>query len=68
MAVGSMADIRVAIAGLLHESNTFLGRPTTYEDFASTSLSRGAALIERLCGFGNLLTSRRSEPASEPAC
>src|SRR5438046_2884074 len=39
--------MRVGIAGLLHESNTFLPRPTTYEDFASTSLSKGAELPER---------------------
>lgn len=38
---------RVGIAGLLHESNTFLGTPAGYEDFASTSLTRGAALLDR---------------------
>ena len=42
--------MRVGIAGLLHESNTFLPKPTVYEDFASTSLTRGAALIERWQG------------------
>ncbi|HTM51658.1 MAG TPA: M81 family metallopeptidase [Bryobacteraceae bacterium] len=42
--------MRVGIAGLLHESNTFLPRPTVYEDFASTSLTRGAALMERWRG------------------
>jgi microcystin degradation protein MlrC len=39
--------MRVGIAGLLHESNTFLPRPATYEDFASTSLTKGEDLIER---------------------
>jgi microcystin degradation protein MlrC len=39
--------MRVGIAGLLHESNTFLPRPTVYEDFASTSLTQGADLVER---------------------
>src|SRR2546425_771851 len=39
--------MRVGIAGLLHESNTFLPRPTEYEDFASTSLTKGGDLIER---------------------
>jgi microcystin degradation protein MlrC len=42
--------MRVGIAGLLHESNTFLPRPTVYEDFASTSLSKGGELIERWQG------------------
>src|SRR5882724_2178065 len=42
--------MRVGIAGLLHESNTFLPRPTVYEDFASTSLDKGEALIERWQG------------------
>src|SRR5882724_8446584 len=42
--------MRVGIAGLLHESNTFLPRPTVYEDFASTSLVKGADLIERWQG------------------
>ncbi len=44
------SDMRVGIAGLLHESNTFLPTPTVYEDFASTSLTRGEALIERWQG------------------
>ena len=42
--------MRAGIAGLLHESNTFLPRPTVYEDFASTSLSKGGKLIERWQG------------------
>ena len=42
--------MRVGIAGLLHESNTFLPRPTVYEDFASTSLVKGEDLIERWQG------------------
>ena len=28
---------RVGVLGFLHESNTFLPVPTTYEDFARTS-------------------------------
>jgi microcystin degradation protein MlrC len=40
----------VGIAGLLHESNTFLPTPTVYEDFASTSLTQGEALIARWQG------------------
>src|SRR5712672_493529 len=42
--------MRVGIAGLLHESNTFLSRPTSYEDFASTSLTKGEQLLERWQG------------------
>jgi microcystin degradation protein MlrC len=42
--------MRVGIAGLLHESNTFLPRPTVYEDFATTSLCKGGELIERWQG------------------
>lgn len=38
---------RVAIAGFLHESNTFLSVPTTYDLFASTSYSVGPTLVER---------------------
>jgi microcystin degradation protein MlrC len=41
---------RVGILGFLHESNTFLPAPTTYEDFASTSLTRGPAMAERWRG------------------
>lgn len=41
---------RVGVLGFLHESNTFLPVPTTYEDFASTSMTRGAAMLERWKG------------------
>ncbi|MGH9630167.1 MAG: M81 family metallopeptidase, partial [Bryobacteraceae bacterium] len=34
----------------LHESNTFLAVPTTYEHFASTSLTKGPAMLERWSG------------------
>ena len=42
--------MRIGIAGLLHESNTFLPRPTEYEDFASTSFSKGAELLDKWRG------------------
>jgi microcystin degradation protein MlrC len=45
----------VGIAGFLHESNTFLPQPTTYDDFAATSLTRGAALLERWQGASHEL-------------
>ena len=38
------------MAGFLHESNTFLGIPTEYEDFLAVTLTRGQALIERWRG------------------
>ena len=41
---------RVGIAGFLHESNTFVGTPTTYEHFEQVSLTRGKDLIERWSG------------------
>ena len=41
---------RAGILGFLHESNTFLPTPTTYEHFASTSLTRGPAVAERWRG------------------
>jgi len=41
---------RVGILGFLHESNTFLGVPTRWEDFASTSMTAGAELRERWTG------------------
>ncbi|MSV29844.1 MAG: M81 family peptidase [Bryobacterales bacterium] len=41
---------RIGIAGLLHESNTYLPVPTVYEHFAATSLTRGSAMIERWRG------------------
>src|SRR5436190_9491731 len=41
---------RVAIAEFLHESNTYLPVPTTYSDFAQTSLTKGEDLIRRWQG------------------
>ena len=38
---------RIGVAGFLHESNTFLGVPTTYHHFTAASLTRGPALIAR---------------------
>lgn len=42
-----MTARRVGILGFLHESNTFLNVPTTWEDFASTSMTAGSDLIDR---------------------
>ena len=44
-----------------------LSVPQTTRPFGYCSVS-GRSPDRALCGFGNLLTSRRSEPASEPAC
>src|SRR5256885_3982392 len=41
---------RVGVLGFLHESNTFLQVPTTYENFARASLTRGAEMLERWRG------------------
>jgi microcystin degradation protein MlrC len=38
---------RVGVAGFLHESNTFLGVPTTYDQFAATSLTSGNEMLAR---------------------
>lgn len=42
--------LRIGVGGFLHESNTFLGAPTTYEDFVAASLTRGAAVLQRWSG------------------
>lgn len=42
--------MRVGILGFLHESNTFLGVPTRWEDFATTSLTRGEEVRTRWDG------------------
>lgn len=41
---------RVGVAGLLHESNTFLSTPTDYDSFATTDLTQGSALTARWRG------------------
>src|SRR5215510_12949902 len=41
---------RVGVLGFLHESNTFLPTPTTYDLFARASLTHGAAMLERWRG------------------
>jgi microcystin degradation protein MlrC len=41
---------RVGLLGFLHESNTFLATETTYDNFATTSLTQGAALLSRWRG------------------
>jgi len=47
---------RVGIAGLLHESNTFLSTPTTRLDFERASLTKGVALIDRWKGSNHELS------------
>lgn len=42
--------MKIGVAGFLHESNTFLGVPTTYDDFVAASLTRGEALVKRWTG------------------
>src|SRR5215475_7184496 len=38
---------RVAIAGVLHESNTFLDVPTTIDNFRDTSWTEGKDMVRR---------------------
>ncbi len=42
--------MRIGIGGFLHESNTFLGVPTEYENFRAASHSHGQDLIDRWSG------------------
>lgn len=41
---------RIGVAGLLHESNTFIARPTTREDFAANCLDFGEQVGQRWRG------------------
>ena len=45
----------VGILGFLHESNTFLETPTTWDDFATTSMTAGQFLIDRWRGVSHEL-------------
>ncbi|MCB1018867.1 MAG: M81 family metallopeptidase [Bryobacterales bacterium] len=60
---------RVGLLGLLHESNTFLSTPTGYEQFASTDLTRGAAVAEHWRGrnheIGGMLAGIEAEEDAE---
>src|SRR5215207_5929597 len=62
-------DMRVAIAELKQETNTFVPRPTTLADFAAWHLWRGADLVSGLrdtnteiAGFLDVLESAGIEP------
>ena len=48
---------RIGVLGFLHESNTFLDSPTTYDLFESTCMTRGQELIERWRGTHHELGS-----------
>lgn len=59
---------KIGVAGFLHESNTFLGVPTTYHHFTAASLTRGPALLQRwtnthheLGGFLDALSAANAE-------
>lgn len=60
--------IRIALAGIAHETNTFVARPTTYDDFVANGLFRGAE-IEQLAGTnhvaGGVLLAARAMPDVE---
>src|SRR6059036_3938163 len=42
--------MRVGILGIQHESNTFMRRPTTLEDFQRKTLLRGEEIREKFAG------------------
>ena len=67
--VTSGRALRIGVAGFLHESNSFLPTLTPYEAFASTSLTRGAAMTDRWLGaaheLGGMLTALRDERSCE---
>ena len=60
---------RIGVAGFLHESNSFLSALTPYEAFESTSLTRGAAMLDRWLGaaheLGGMLTVLQAETGCE---
>jgi len=60
---------RIGVAGFLHESNTFLGAPTGYEDFTAASLTRGEAVLARWAGahheLGGFLDGLQAAPDAE---
>ena len=61
--------LRIGVAGFLHESNSFLPTLTPYEAFASTSLTRGHAMLDRWLGaaheLGGMLTTLQEDANCE---
>ena len=51
---------KIAIAGFVHETNTFSPLPTTYDDFASNHGSRSG--IKRQADFEKLLQANANVP------
>jgi microcystin degradation protein MlrC len=47
--------MRVGIAGVWHETNTYSARPTTLADFEELELLRGAEIIEAHAGTGTVV-------------
>jgi microcystin degradation protein MlrC len=47
--------MRVGIAGLFHETNTYAVRRATLDEFARFELDRGAAILERHAGTGTVI-------------
>ncbi len=47
--------MRVGLAGIWHETNTFFDRPTTIEDFRSFAYFEGGDLLDALTGTGTEL-------------
>jgi microcystin degradation protein MlrC len=61
--------MRIGIIGLLHESNTFLHRPTTLEDFQNQTLLTGEAIREKLAAthheLGGFFAGLDADPAGD---
>jgi microcystin degradation protein MlrC len=58
--------MRVGIAGVWHETNTYSARMTTLEDFEALELLRGPEIIDRHAGTGTVVGGMIAAPAFEP--
>ncbi len=47
--------MRVGVAGLFHETNTYSVQPATLDDFARFELDRGDAILDRHAGTGTVV-------------
>jgi microcystin degradation protein MlrC len=54
--------MRVGIAGVWHETNTYSARPTTLADFEAVELVRGADLIDLHAGTGTVVAGMLTAP------
>lgn len=59
------APLRIGLGGFLHESNTFLGKPTEYGHFVAASFTRGAEVLGRWRGSHHELGGMIAELEAE---